>query len=85
MFEFWKCLVFKMFIFKNSSSFKNVQVSKYLYLQKLLGFDANNKKIICYATPNMFNDLSISNVVTVGVWICTLIDQNAGITLPHKR
>jgi hypothetical protein len=36
-------------------------------LHTLLGFGANNKKIIAYATLNMPKDLSISNVVTVGV------------------
>jgi hypothetical protein len=33
----------------------------------LLGFGADNKKIMCYATLNMPKDLSTSNVVTVGV------------------
>jgi hypothetical protein len=33
----------------------------------LLGFSANNKIIICYTTPNMTKDLSINNVVMVGV------------------
>jgi hypothetical protein len=51
----------------------------------MLGFGANNKKIMCYATPNMPKDLSISNVVTVGVRTHILGDRNAGITLPHKR
>jgi hypothetical protein len=51
----------------------------------LLGLGANNKKITGYATPNMPKDLSISNAVTVGVRTRTLVDRNAGITLPHKR
>jgi hypothetical protein len=51
----------------------------------LLGFGANNKKIMCYATLNMPKDLYISNAVMVVVWTRTLVDQNVGITLPHKR
>jgi hypothetical protein len=52
---------------------------------KLLGFGADNKKIMCYATPNMPKDLSISNVITIGVRTRILVERNAGITLPHKR
>jgi hypothetical protein len=51
----------------------------------LLDFSANNKTFMCYTTPNMPKDLSISNDVMVGVWTRTLVDRNAGITLPHKR
>jgi hypothetical protein len=38
-----------------------------------------------YATPNKPKDLSISNVVTLGVWTRTLVDQNTEIMLPHKH
>jgi hypothetical protein len=55
------------------------------HMLHLLGFGGNNKKIMCYTTPNMRKDLSISNAVTVGVRTCTIVDQNAEITLPHKR
>jgi hypothetical protein len=51
----------------------------------LLGFGANNKKIMCYATLNMPKDLFISNDVILGVRTRTLVDRNAGIMLPHKR
>jgi hypothetical protein len=44
-----------------------------------LGFGANNKKIIGYATPNLPKDLYISNVVTVEVWTRTLIDRTWGL------
>jgi hypothetical protein len=46
------------------------------------GFCANNKKIIDYATPNLPKDLSISNVLTVGVRTRTLVDQIRGL---HAR
>jgi hypothetical protein len=45
----------------------------------VLGFGANNKKIIGYATPNLPKDLSISNDVTVGVQTCTLVDQTRAL------
>jgi hypothetical protein len=51
----------------------------------LLGFGANNKNIMFYATPSMPKDLSISNDVMVGVWTRTLIDRNTGIMLSYKR
>jgi tartrate dehydratase alpha subunit/fumarate hydratase class I-like protein len=51
----------------------------------MLGFGSNNKKKIGYTNVNMPKDLSISNAVTVGVRTCTLVDQNAENTLPHKR
>jgi hypothetical protein len=51
----------------------------------LLGFGVNTKKNMCYATVNMPKDLSISNAAMVGVRTHTLVDQNTGITLPHKR
>jgi hypothetical protein len=60
-------------------------VHKSWCLQFLLGFGENNKKFMCYATPNIPKDLSISNAVTVGVWTRTLIDRNVGITLSHKH
>jgi hypothetical protein len=36
-------------------------------MKLLLGFGADNKKIMCYTTPNMPKDLSSSKTVTVGV------------------
>jgi hypothetical protein len=51
----------------------------------LLGFGANNKKIMCYATL-ISQYLSISNAVTIKEFQThTLEDRNAGITLPHKH
>jgi hypothetical protein len=47
----------------------------------LLGFGANNKKIMCYATLNMTKDLSTSNAVLVretetrGLRSCTSVDD----------
>jgi hypothetical protein len=37
------------------------------------------KKIIGYATPNLPKDLSISNIVTVGVRTHTLVDRPQGL------